>query len=108
MRLTFKKDKRETGLRAVGNGNPDVNIKADGEIVGLINGPTWQTKDGKFSISLVVDKEIVPNDPAGFQWVTLKARFDAETEARDFVKRNWETIQSKYALHRMGDWKQEN
>lgn len=45
LKFTFKKEKQETGLSAVGYSNPDTQIKESKQIVGYINAPNWRTKD---------------------------------------------------------------
>lgn len=97
MKLSFKKHKRETGLRGVGNPNPDTSIKADGAFVGTIVAPSWRSKDNRYCIRFMVkNPDETRNCP--FSWMTLKARFETEEAAKEFVKRVWKDIQGHYAL----------
>lgn len=91
MRLSFKKQPKETGLAAVGNYNPFVDIKGDGKKVGWIQPANWHTK--YFGVWFHVES------PDG--WYNMKLGFDGETEkeARQFIKDNWEAIQAKWPLH---------
>jgi hypothetical protein len=92
-RFTFKKQKPLTGLMGVGNPYPNTTIKHDKMVVGYIYAPTWQTKDGKWSISLKISD---PEDR--WHWSRLKARFDSEPEARNFLNTHAEKILS-FNLH---------
>ncbi len=85
-KFTFNKEPPATGLAAVGHPNPDTRIKHNRKDVGWISGPSWQTKDHKWSIFLrFIDKDAVP---AGWSNRTLKATFDTEPEARVFLQEN--------------------
>jgi len=86
MRLSFKKDKPETGLAAVGQLYPQTLIKGGGKEVGYIAPPTWQTKDNKWSIHIAVDRGDT------WEWRRIKKRFDTEPEAREFIKEHWAKI----------------
>lgn len=86
MKFTFKKDKAETGLAAVGNSHPDTNIKVSGLVVGYIAAPNWRTESNHWKVRLAIAKERTKEDPAPFKWITLKKRFDSEPEAREFIK----------------------
>lgn len=88
-KFTFKKHPKETGLSAVGNPYPDVDIKHKKKIVGMIASPNWRTKDNKWAIRLML------KDKENFQWVTLKARFDNEAEARQFLNERVDQILDK-------------
>jgi len=77
-KFTFKKEKKETGLRAVGNPWQSVYIKLDGKVVGRIDAPNWRSQDNKWTIRLAVKQKPEPDSPADFGWVTLKTRFDLE------------------------------
>lgn len=103
MKLTFKKHPKETGLRAVGNPYPSVDIKLAGKRVGMIDAPNWQSKDRKWVIRLAIKQTPEPGYPAPFGWVTLKAKFDDEKAARAFVTTNSEDIQAKFELYSFED-----
>lgn len=95
MKVSFKKEKPETGLAAVGSPYPNTQIKGDKLVVGFIYAPTWHSKDDKWSLSFALKNE---ENACQFGWVKLKARFDTEKEARDFVKKHWGLIEEKYDL----------
>jgi len=103
-KLTFKKQKAATGLRAVGNGMPNTNIKANGKYVGEIVAPNWMTKDRLYGIRFAVKKNVTEEDPAAFGWITLKARAEMESDARALIIRNWEKICEKYDLYLFEDF----
>lgn len=93
MRVGFKKHPKERGLAAVGSGQPSVDIKFNKKIIGLIKSPSWYAKDNFWRVRLTV------KDDLGFRWVTLKAKFETENEAREWVKQNAELISTTYALY---------
>ena len=41
--ISFKKESKETGLRAVGNSYQSTIIKVNKKQVGIISAPNWQT-----------------------------------------------------------------
>jgi len=95
MKLSFKKQPKETGLATVGNPYQSVDIKADKKLVGTIYAPNWRTKDNLWSIGfMVIDTE----KHSGWKWVTLKFKGETEQECRDWLKENWEEIQAKLPL----------
>jgi hypothetical protein len=95
MKLSFKKQPKETGLSAVGNPYQSVDIKGDKKLVGTIYAPNWRTKTNEWSIGLmVIDK----TQHCGWKWITLKFRGTSDQECRDWLKENWEAIQAKYSL----------
>lgn len=96
MKFTFRKERAETGLNAVGNPTPSTQIKLGGMECGIIRAPNWMTKDGKWSIGLTVEDE---GSGSGWRWVFFRARFDAEPEAREWLRKNAELIASKWQIH---------
>lgn len=98
MKLSFKKHPRETGLRAVGNGNPFVDIKGDGRVVGWISPKNHNTTH--YTIWFHVKH---PDDVGGFYNVSLRNKCDTEQEAREYIKRYWTIIQEKLTLHQLED-----
>ena len=98
-KFTFRKDPRETGLAGVGNPYPNTNIKWEKKVVGCISAPSWNTTDNKWGIRLMVKKDERP----GWAWVRLKARFDTEPEAREFLNENVEKL-VVIGLHQDAEW----
>lgn len=85
MKFTFKKDKSETGLAAIGNHNPHTSIKVNGLVVGDIAPPNWRTESNQWKIRFTVATKPTESDPAPFRWITLTKRFDTEPEARAYI-----------------------
>lgn len=103
--ISFKKHPRETGLASVGNSRQSVDIKVNKKVCGMINAPNWQTKDNKWSISIILKKEIdiITDTNCDWVWVNVKIRFDTEEEARQYVKDNLENIAKVRTLHFLED-----
>lgn len=93
-KLTFKKDKPQTGLMTVGHPYLPTSIKLDGMLIGTIYPPNYQKQH--WEIGLIVS-QTGGNCPWG--WLSLKRKYDSEPEARQFIKDNLETIRKKYDLH---------
>jgi hypothetical protein len=101
MKLSFKKEKAETGLRAIASPDPTTQIKADKVRCGSITPPNRFSGQGDlWYIQMMVKREPTEQDPCDFRWVTLKGKFKTEPECRDWIKANWEAIQ-KLGLYRM-------
>ena len=98
MKFTFKRDKRETGIRAVGYPHASVRIKLGGKEVGYLAAPNWQTKDRLWRIRFSVKTLPTPENPACWKWVTLKFKDLTEEACRKFVLDNAEAI-LKLNLH---------
>lgn len=96
MKFTFKKEKAETGLRAVGNSTPSTIIKIEGKDCGRISASNWQTKDGKWGVGLMVKGGTNPN--CNWIWVFFKTRFDEEKEARIWLNGFADKILTKYEI----------
>lgn len=92
--FTFKKEKRETGLAAVGRPHPNTTIKYRKKCVGTIYAPYWASKDNLWHVRLM----IVCDEGPGWKWVTLKQKFDDEPAARAYLNENEDRI-LKLNLH---------
>jgi hypothetical protein len=93
-KFTFKRGAKPTGLYRVIHPYPSTDIKLDGKEVGSINPPNDNSAslrpEPKWTIRL---RKIDPNaENCGWTSITLKARFDDEQSARDFLIRNSEKI----------------
>ncbi len=99
MGLTFKRGPKQTGLAAVGEPYASVEVKWDNKKIGSITGPTWTTKDNKWSVGFTVKTDELEEHPSGWKWIFMKARFDNEDEARQFVKDNIGTIMQRYKIY---------
>lgn len=85
MKFTFKRQPKETGLRAVGNPRPSVDIKLGGKVCGQIIAPYWATEDGKWRVGMAIDSDDPRN---GWRWKFFKPRFDTEADARAWIAGN--------------------
>ncbi len=98
-KFTFKKGPRETGLAAVGNPYPWVDIKLDGKVVGCIKPPSAFGGD-TWRIRFMVVSE---TEKCGWAWAQLKVHYESEQEARDYITTNCSRIQDKLRLHARAD-----
>ena len=98
MKFTFKKHKRETGLRAVGYPYQSSDIKLDGKVVGTITAPSWQVTDGLWRIRLTVKRVPTPDALCEWEWIQLKFRGKDEAGCQKFILDNVETL-VKLNLH---------
>jgi len=106
MKLTFKKEARETGLRAVVNPTPSTIIKIEGKEWGHIWGhiiPASSHSD-LFAWSIqfsIVKKDIMEDKNPNCIWrnVTLKQKFSSEPEARDWLKTNLDMLSEKFTFY---------
>jgi len=100
--FTFKKQEKATGLMAVGEPYPNVDIKLNKKICGYISAPTWNSQSNKWLIRFsVIKKDIMEdgNSNCSWRWITLKKQSETEQEARDFLKIYADKIIEKYDLH---------
>lgn len=81
----FRKEKRETGLRAVGNPYPTVRIKIGKDVIGYIEPPDWRSERHEWCVCLKVKKTPTKESPADFKWVRLKKKFESEEAAREHL-----------------------
>lgn len=95
MAVTFKRHKKETGLRSVGFPNPDVDIKENKKVCGMILAPSYLTKHNKWPIHFMIKDD---SERCGWKWIVLKFQGETEQHARDFIKKNFDAIKQKYDL----------
>lgn len=105
-KFTYKKQPRETGLRAVGHTNPSTDIKLNGGKVGIIGAPDWTTKDGKWSIRFTIKhgEEMTPefikrNGNVEWKWVTLNFRGESEQACRDWIAAKSDELFKRFTFH---------
>lgn len=96
MRLSFKREKRETGLAGVARPVPCTQIKADGNVCGSITPADYRSKDNLWSLHFYVKDE---TNPGAFSVIHFSKKSETEGEMREFVKRNWEEFQRRYQIH---------
>jgi hypothetical protein len=99
MKLSFKKEKAQTGLARIGAGNSPIAIKADKLKVGYINFPNWSSKTNTIDIRFAVH----PDGYETWKWITLAHHPINEEDARQFIEDNWTKIITKYKLHQFED-----
>lgn len=99
MKLSFKNGARPTGLSSVGNPYRSITIKGDGKDVGSIrmnNSNAANPKgDNKYHIWLHVKTE------DSFKNITLKAKFDTENDAKNFITEHWQSLIERYPIHQI-------
>ena len=98
-KFTFKRHKREPGLASVANPHPWVDIKLAGKAVGSIKPPSaFTTSTWRVMFMVVAEAE-----KCGWAWAMLKAHYESEQEARDYILSNSERIQNKLRLRALAD-----
>ncbi len=95
-KFTYRKQPRETGLRAIANPYPSTDIKLKKLKVGYIAAPS-RFGDDNWRIRLAV------KDNDSFRWVTFKAQFNSEDEGRKWLDAHADSVISKYDLHQFED-----
>lgn len=98
-KFSFRRERAETGLRAVASPHPNTHIKLGKLIVGSISAPSRFGHDN-WRIMLIVRD---PQDVAGWRWVTLRATFEDEASARAFLTSNEAAIRARYELATCGE-----
>ena len=101
MKLSFKKHKRETGLRSVVNPYQETSIKADGHFVGQIRHSSWRELESNWRVYLRVKSD----DHPGWRNAMMKPKFDSEQAVRDWLDSKWLDIQAKFELFPDIDYK---
>lgn len=99
-KLTFKRHKKETGLRAVGNHHPWVDIKLNKKHVGNIVPPSAFSDHDDFLIRLMV---VDSREACGWKWIQLKFRAKNEAKAREYIVKHDADIQGKFNLRLVDD-----
>jgi hypothetical protein len=103
-KFKFRKEKRMTGLAAIGDPHSSVRIKIDKDVVGLIVPPRWSDNHSDWVVRFQITKEPTKESPSNFKWVTLKKRFPDEELARQHLEKP-EVFESlvKLGFHREVD-----
>lgn len=97
MAVTFKKDKRDTGLARISQKSRQTEIFINRKRVGLIITPL--AFEDNVRIRLMVKCEEHP----GWRWATLKAGFEDESAARATLKTKEKYLVEKFDLHYQED-----
>jgi hypothetical protein len=95
-KLTFKKQPAETGLAAVGAGTPSIDIRLDGELVGVINFndsitfTRWHPDlADKVTVRLIVpasEKALARNPNSPWMWTRIMQEFSDGDQAKAWVR----------------------
>lgn len=93
MKISFKKELSPGGLAAI-SWNPSTKIKLGGKEIGYIQCKYQPTENWK--IHLAIKKQ---QGNCQFSWISFKATFENEQDARAFIKENFHKIQKKYQIH---------
>jgi hypothetical protein len=88
-KFTFKKHPRRTGLSGVGYPHQSVDIKFNRHRVGVISAPSWETKDNRWTVGVMIVDETAE---LPWRWTWFKKRFENEQAARDWANENAERI----------------
>lgn len=96
--FTFKRDARETGLRAISQVR-GTDIKLGGKIVGRLQPPGHYDVSRDWVIRFRVTSEPTTEEPRRtWKWIVLKQRFEDEDCARAYVHAHYGTLQQKLDL----------
>lgn len=103
-KFTFKKHPALTGLAAVGHSKQSIDCKIKKKVFGTIDAPTWRTKDRKWSIRIMIEKDQPDDNPnCAWKWISYKRRFDEPEEAKQWLQDNIDAIRQKYTLRFEGE-----
>ena len=104
IKLSFKKDKKPTGLYSVGHPYPETYIKIGGKEVGYISPPSWETDSHIWKVRIAVKKDKPDNNPnCDWRWAIMGKKFDTESDARIWIKDMIVEISEIYKLHYFED-----
>jgi len=111
MKITFKRQPKETGLSAIAYPWPNVDLKIRGKVFGYIGAPNWNCASNsatKWTIHIAVikfsfggkDEKYDDNNPnCSWMWVNIKPQFDSEEDARTWITKNSQLIQDQFGLY---------
>lgn len=98
-KVTFKKQPRLTGRMGVGHPYQIVDCKIKKQTFGVLDAPTWQTKDHKWAVRIMIIKPEPDDNPnCNWKWITFRERHDNEESARAWIQENIDAIRQKYTL----------
>lgn len=101
-KIRFKKHPRETGLAAIGAGDPNIDIKINGRKCGYISHPNWSSENRDIKIRFsVIKKDILEdgNSNCSWKWVKLTYVPKDDEDAREYLKNNVDKIVEKLNLY---------
>jgi hypothetical protein len=94
--FTFKRGPRPTGLNAVAHPHPDSDILLNRMVVGHIS---HSRQDNMWAVRFMIEKP--EHENCSWSWITMKARFEREEQARAWINEKESQIQQKFELHPM-------
>lgn len=102
LKISFKQHPKPTGLYAVGNPLPFIDIKLDGKVIGFMSPPNWQGY--YYSIYITVYKT-EPDDNSNCDWfnLRLKGEFSDKNLAKEHVKKILPLVMKKYKIYKRED-----
>lgn len=99
-KFTFRKEPKVTGLAGIAQPHQGSSIKLGGKICGKIAAPSRFGADpDNYRVRLMVVQPETEEDPAGWRWVTFKAQFKSDEDARAWLQANEATLRAKYELY---------
>lgn len=99
IKLSFRKEPRETGLAGVVNPVPPTQIKVDGKIIGSIIPPSYRDPEYLWKVSFMVMKSEPDGNPnCDWKHIYLKKKFSEESEAREHIKQIIDEIMKRYTF----------
>ena len=98
--ISFKKQKKETGLSAIGFPDPNSVIKVNKKEVGEILAPNYTSKENVWKISFYVAD---PEFPEHHTTKTLQKTFESDAAAREWCKEHLEKLDKMYTLKSIDD-----
>lgn len=102
IKVTFKNQKRERGLGAIGSPIPSVDILFNKKLVGVICAPNWRTSDNTWTVGITVKKEHPDNNPnCDWKWVYFKQKFEDLEQAKKFIIYNANQLTLHYNIHEL-------
>jgi hypothetical protein len=93
-KLTFKKDKKESGTGAIGWPWPNTRIKFDGQVIGVITAPGYLSKNRLWTISITVRRKPTANNPSVYTRKNIGTQHicNSEMDARLWIKMHQDEI----------------
>lgn len=91
LRLRFKKDAQETGLRAIGADPRGYTVIIENIEVGSIDAKRTgfcAYDESCWLVRLMSPKEPTPGEPCPWKWIRLKKTFTTAEEAKEHIRAN--------------------
>jgi hypothetical protein len=100
MHMRFKKDKRETGLRGIGQ-RLGYDVSISGKKFARIFQPQSFDKEisNAWKVMISINCPADEANPAGWKNVVLKAKFESDKQAMEWLETKYPEIAAKYSIH---------